>query len=66
MPLRTLTAKYRNRAAHTDELGKADYAAWRDHVIGRDGALWKLVVPTDPRPYNHPLPIPLVLYWRLG
>jgi hypothetical protein len=25
--LRTLTAKYRNRAAHTDELGKADYAA---------------------------------------
>jgi hypothetical protein len=47
--LRTLTAKYRNRAAHTDELGKADYAACRDHVIGRDGALWKLVVATDPR-----------------
>jgi hypothetical protein len=47
--LRALTAKYRNPAAHTDELGKTDYAACRNHVIGPDGALWKLVVATDAR-----------------
>jgi hypothetical protein len=47
--LKMLTGKFRNRAAHTDELGKDDYAACRDHVIGPNGALWQLVVATEPR-----------------
>jgi hypothetical protein len=47
--LTALTAKFRNRAAHTDELGRQDYAACRDHVIGSDGALWKLLVATEAR-----------------
>jgi hypothetical protein len=47
--LSVLTTKFRNRAAHTDELGQQDYAACREHVIGPDGALWKLVVATEPR-----------------
>jgi hypothetical protein len=47
--LSVLTAKFRNRAAHTDELGQQDYGACRDHVIGPDGALWRLVVATEPR-----------------
>ena len=46
--LSVLTAKFRNRAAHTDELGRQDYAGCRDHVIGPDGALWRLVVATQP------------------
>lgn len=44
--LTDLTAKYRNRAAHIDELGRGDYFACRDHVIGPEGLLWKLVVST--------------------
>lgn len=47
--LAVLTTKFRNRAAHTDELGQQDYAACRDHVIGPDGALWRLVVATEAR-----------------
>jgi hypothetical protein len=44
-----LTAKFRNPAAHTDELGRQDYAACREHVIGAAGALWKLLIATEPR-----------------
>lgn len=43
----SLTTSFRNRAAHIDELGKADYAACRELVIGGDGALWKLLVATE-------------------
>ncbi|KAB2919914.1 MAG: hypothetical protein F9K29_03375 [Hyphomicrobiaceae bacterium] len=47
--LTALAVKFRNPAAHTDELGQQDYAGCRDHVIGSDGALWRLVVATEPR-----------------
>jgi hypothetical protein len=41
-----LTTAFRNRAAHIDELGKADYNACRDLVIGQEGFLWKMVLAT--------------------
>jgi hypothetical protein len=47
LALVALTKDFRNRAAHIDELGKADYAACRHLVIGEDGALWRLVVATE-------------------
>jgi hypothetical protein len=37
----------RNRAAHTDELGREDYLGYRTMVIGSDGVLWKLVLATE-------------------
>jgi hypothetical protein len=43
--MRSLTTKFRNRAAHIDELGQ-DYRDCRE-LIGSDGALWKLVVATE-------------------
>ena len=39
--------KFRNRAAHIDELGMGDYDSCRDLVIGSEGMLWKLVVATE-------------------
>jgi hypothetical protein len=44
----SLTVNFRNRAAHIDELGKADYSACRDLVIGDGGALWRLLVASEP------------------
>lgn len=49
--LTTLTAKYRNPAAHIDELGRQDYIGCRNQVIGPDGSLWKLIVATESRRY---------------
>lgn len=45
--LGVLTTSFRNRAAHIDELGRDDYLACREHVIGPRGLLWNLVVATD-------------------
>ena len=42
-----LTSKFRNPAAHIDELGKQDYSACRELLIGQQGSLWKLVVSTE-------------------
>jgi hypothetical protein len=42
-----LTSKFRNRAAHIDELGKQDYVNCRELVIGAKGVLWNLVVSTE-------------------
>jgi hypothetical protein len=42
-----LTTKFRNRAAHIDELGRHDYLSCRELVIGSDGILWKLLVATE-------------------
>jgi hypothetical protein len=39
-----LTGKFRNRAAHIDELGKQDYMNCRELVIGSKGILWSLIV----------------------
>ena len=45
--LTTLTTNFRNRAAHTGELGKEDYLSCRDLVIGNQGIIWKLLVATE-------------------
>ncbi len=42
--LETLTTKFRNRAAHTDELNKSDYDECRNHVLGEKGTLWMLIL----------------------
>lgn len=47
--LSLLTTKFRNPAAHTDELSRQDYSACREHVIGTEGTLWMLLVTTEPR-----------------
>jgi hypothetical protein len=44
--LMSLTTGFRNRAAHIDELGKADYNNCRELVIGKSGFLWRLVAAT--------------------
>ena len=41
--LTMLTRKYRNRAAHLDELGERDYSRCRELVMGPQGIVWKLV-----------------------
>lgn len=46
--LSLLTTNFRNPAAHTDELSQHDYSACREHVIGTEGTLWKLLVATEP------------------
>ncbi|SNX73071.1 hypothetical protein SAMN05878503_11418 [Cereibacter ovatus] len=40
----TLTSKFRNRAAHIDELDKSDYEACRDLVAGENGMVWRLIL----------------------
>lgn len=47
--LTNLTVRFRNPAAHIEELGRQDYIACRDAVIGANGALWQLIVATEPR-----------------
>ena len=42
----TLATKFRNRAAHLDELGERDYFGCRDLVLGTQGIIWKLVEST--------------------
>jgi hypothetical protein len=45
--LSELTKKFRNRAAHIDELSQRDYAACQSLVIGPDGMLWRIVLATQ-------------------
>ena len=47
--LTNLTVKFRNPAAHIDELGRLDYVGCRDEVIGTNGTLWQLIIATEPR-----------------
>jgi len=42
-----LLIEIRNRAAHTDELGKDGYLTCRSLVIGPEGAVWKLVLAAE-------------------
>lgn len=44
--LLVLITKFRNRAAHTDELEKEDYLSCREFTIGNKGILWKIIVST--------------------
>ena len=43
-----LTMRFRNPAAHTDELDAPDYASCRELVLAADGLLWRLVDATSP------------------
>ena len=45
--LTLLTTRYRNCAAHIDELGREDYVNCRELVIGPQGITWKLVISTQ-------------------
>jgi hypothetical protein len=45
--LSELTKKFRNPAAHIDELSQENYQACRDLVIGNDGMLWRIVLATQ-------------------
>lgn len=45
--LTTLTRKYRNPAAHLDELDEHDYRACREFIVGPRGILWTLVEATS-------------------
>jgi hypothetical protein len=47
--LAELTASYRNRAAHLDELTESDYDGCFDLVVGEGGILWNLINATRPR-----------------
>jgi hypothetical protein len=46
--LEAVTTKYRNPAAHTEELTEADYRECADFVIGETGLLWLLIAATTP------------------
>ena len=43
-----LTRRFRNRAAHIDELSGVDYDLCRDLVMGPDGLLWNLQIAIQP------------------
>jgi hypothetical protein len=43
-----LTTDFRNRAAHTDELSRQDYADCRNLVLGSEGLLWRLQLAATP------------------
>jgi hypothetical protein len=45
--LTILIAAYRNRAAHIDELARADYLGCREVAIGAQGVIWKLILSTE-------------------
>lgn len=45
--LAALTATYRNRAAHIEELSRGDYQGCRELTIGTDGIVWRLVLSTE-------------------
>lgn len=45
--LTVLTTDFRNRAAHTDELGREDYLGCRHLVIGTGGVVWRLLLATE-------------------
>lgn len=48
--LTILTRKFRNRAAHVDELGPVDYRDCQELVIGPKGLLWKLSLGAERHP----------------
>ena len=45
--IETLTRNYRNKAAHTDELDKADYENCKQLVFGDTGIMWELIISTQ-------------------
>lgn len=46
LALATLTTRFRNRAAHSDELSRIDYDEAKVFVIGPEGILWHLISAT--------------------
>lgn len=47
--IKDLCARFRNRAAHTEELSRDDYSQCFNFVAGRDGILWMMVTATQAR-----------------
>jgi hypothetical protein len=45
--LTSVTTRFRNPAAHIDELGRQSYVDCRREVIGEEGVLWKLILATE-------------------
>lgn len=45
--LTQVTANYRNRAAHIDELSASDYQKCRELTIGAEGVVWRLILSTE-------------------
>jgi hypothetical protein len=48
----SLTTKFRNRAAHTDELERIDYDNCKDLVFGDKGIMWELIISTKTIKHN--------------
>lgn len=44
--LAALTSRFRNRAAHTEEMSRGDYDACRHFVVGENGLIWRLLLST--------------------
>jgi hypothetical protein len=44
-----LRIRFRNRAAHTEILGEAEFEECWEAVVGKEGVLWNLVLATAPR-----------------
>lgn len=44
---REITTRFRNPAAHIEELSRDSYMTCREALIGTDGALWSLVIATQ-------------------
>jgi hypothetical protein len=44
--IQTLTANFRNKAAHTDELNEEDYQKCKELVFGDNGIIWDLILST--------------------
>lgn len=47
--LDVVTTKYRNPAAHTEELTELEYRECADFIVGEAGILWGLITATTPR-----------------
>ena len=45
--IQELTTKYRNKAAHTDELEADDYQNCKDLVFGNNGIIWELILSSE-------------------
>ena len=45
--IQALTTKFRNKAAHTDELGEQDYHNCKELVFGNNGIIWDLILSSE-------------------
>lgn len=45
--IQTLTTRFRNKAAHTDELDKQDYENCKELIFGEKGIMWELILSSN-------------------